>query len=204
VLPREAPQRACLFDIDNTLTHGANASQAACCAGGTSCFVDSPPPAWPAHSGTNTYVREIVSLCREKGFAIGVTTAESGKDALNPTQKAFIDSTVGPGIYASFAYQNSCTVITQPWCKENPYNDKTVMYINMMNAYNIPPSEWQNSIVFDDLEANLVTARGLGFRTCRASPSCGGEYCSTGCGLERDCLVILQDLADAPSVKLFQ
>ena len=39
----------------------------------------------------------------------------------------FIDSTVGPGIYASFAYQNSCTVITQPWCKENPYNDKTVM-----------------------------------------------------------------------------
>lgn len=188
----------CIFDIDNTLTHGADAEKTGVCPDAK--FLDTPPPHWPPGGGTTQTVKDIIAKCREKGYGIAIATAEDKDEYDTPEQRAFLKA-LDPLFDAEFIntsnFQDSCDVITssdnksQLWCKTNEFADKTKMYIDIMNYQNIQPSEWKNSIVFDDALSNLTTAGELGFKVCQASPECGGVYCSASCALPKSCLNII-------------
>ena len=40
-------KKVCIFDIDNTITHGENATSKTCCNVGDMCMLDKVRPAWP-------------------------------------------------------------------------------------------------------------------------------------------------------------
>ena len=192
-------KKVCIFDIDNTITHGETASKEICCAPGIDCINDSIAPAWPDKSGTTSYIKDAIENCRKNGYELAIATAESGNECINPKQEKFINSLFpNSKIYGTELYQHSCTaqgflgsctegVSPSPACCDNEYSDKTNMYINIMNKLEIPPSQYGNSIVFDDDMNNLATANRMGFMTCQASPNCGGKYCDKGCGITRSC-----------------
>ena len=193
--------RVCIFDIDNTLTHGKAASNKLCCpSNNPCCLLNSPQfqPNWPeSGSGTSDAVLDTIKKCREKGYDIAIATAESGMEALNKKQRNFIKNIVGENIVDTPMFQNACTAqgVYHVDCSKNnhiccttEYSDKTQMYTNIMNYKGVKPEEWHKSIVFDDAKSNLQTAHKMGFQTCQASPQCGGKYCDEGCGLMDDCL----------------
>ena len=184
-------EKVCIFDIDNTLTHGAKASENTC---PNTIFENRPEPAWPVRGGTNQFVKQVVQKCKDKGYGLAIASAESGDEAINQRQYTFlsnINSDFNPQFLQSPRYQTSCSIFSKPYCLKNEYADKTAMYQNIMNYYNIPPANWNQSIVFDDVTSNLCTANRLGFKTCQASPECGGSYCEQGCGIGRDCLNVI-------------
>jgi hypothetical protein len=188
----------CIFDIDNTFTHGAKAEVAGNCPG--TKFLDAVPPDWPPGGGTTQTVKDAIARCRAKGYGIAIATAETGNEAINAKQEAFLKH-LDPQFDAAFVkspnFQESCKVITskdeksQLWCANNEFGDKTAMYLNIMNYNNISPDEWKNSIVFDDQLSNLKVAGGLGFKICQASPQCGGVYCPSGCAIPKHCLDVI-------------
>ena len=192
-------KKVCIFDIDNTLTHGQKATRKSCCINGKNCMVDNVQPAWPtSNSGTTTYVQDAIKNCKKNGYEVAIATAESGNESINSQQKKFIKSLFPNSIiYNTPLYQNSCTAQGYngscsgpgpgPACCNNEYKDKTNMYINIMNHLKIDPVDYNKSIVFDDDTSNLATAEGLGFNTCQASQKCGGSYCDNGCGVTRSC-----------------
>jgi len=183
----------CIFDIDNTLTHGADAKKV--CP--TTVFIDDPPPHWPPTGGTTQTVKDAIKKCQQQGYGIAIATAENASQFDTSSQHKFIKSLMPDIDFKKPNFQESCTIITsrdqknQLYCKSNEFKDKTAMYINIMNYNNIPPNEWKNSIVFDDALSNLTTAGGLGFKVCQASPQCGGVYCSSGCALPPHCLDVI-------------
>ena len=186
--------RVCIFDIDRTLTHGDKANPEVC--PGLERF-DEFPPMYPAFGGGTTQeVREVIQRCKDRGYEIAIATAEEGAQAHTPKQHAFLKY-VDPEVFtdeflSSPRFQSACNVINEPWCTHNQYKNKTAMFQNIMNYYNIPPSEWKNSIVFDDMAPNLTTASEMGFKVCQASQECGGQGgCPQGCGLRRGCLGVI-------------
>lgn len=186
------PIKVCIFDIDNTLTHGADANAQTC---RNLRFHNDPSPAWPNGSGTTNEVKNIVQRCVDNGYQIAIASAESEEESVNDTQIKFLES-INPVFDARFfkspRYQRSCTGLKmKPYCTTNEYSDKTAMYQNIMRHYGVPPTEWKNSIVFDDDYVNIETANRMGFRYCQASQGCSGKYCSTGCGVRNDCESIL-------------
>lgn len=181
----------CIFDIDNTLTHGELAS---------SCetqMIDIPPPGWPPNGGTTQAVKNIISKCREKGYGIALATSENETEYNRATQHKFLNSLgFDDNFLGSPNFQQSCKVITSMdddnrWCLNNEFKDKTSMYINIMNYNNISPENWKYSIVFDDSIDNLAIAARLGFKICQASLQCGGIYCSQGCGMPSSCADVI-------------
>ena len=189
-------RRVCIFDIDNTLTHGDNAK----CPSGVQKR-DVVQPAWPEKgSGTTSAVLDTLRACREKGYEVAIATAESANESNVKRQREFLSSldpdVFTPSFFSSPRMQNACSVIKSSsgsgeFCKTNEYPNKTAMYQNIMNYYNIPPTEWKRSVVFDDAAANLTTASGLGFKVCQASPECGGVYCNQGCAIPESCIGVL-------------
>lgn len=192
------PNKMCIFDIDNTLTHGADAENPGNCPG--TQFLDDIPPDWPKDGGTTQTVKDAIAKCRAQGYGIAIATAETGDEAINSQQEKFLkhlDPQFDTKFVKSPNFQESCKVITsqdeksQLWCKNNEFGDKTAMYLNIMNYNGIPPNAWKESIVFDDQLSNLKVAGGLGFQICQASPQCGGTYCSKGCAIPSACLDVI-------------
>jgi hypothetical protein len=184
--------KVCIFDIDNTLTHGVDANSNTC--PGVQ-FHNDPGPSWPkVGSGSTNDIKAVVQKCRDQGYGLAIATAESENEAINPTQFAFLKD-INPAFDEQFLtsdrFQRACSVVDPPYCITNEYANKTGMYENIMNSYGIPPDQWGNSVVFDDDMNNLTTARGMGFRVCQASPECGGKYCTKGCGVRKDCFNVL-------------
>lgn len=187
-------KKVCIFDIDNTLTHGAQANNQLC--PGVQFYKD-PGPHWPPGGGTTNEIREVIKECQNQGYDIAIATAESEEEAVNDIQFKFLEN-INPDIFTpqffvSDRFQRSCSVVASPYCNTNEYADKTGMYQNIMKHYGIPPNEWKNSVVFDDDMNNLTTASRMGFRVCQASPECGGKYCPQGCGVRKNCLSVLQN-----------
>ncbi len=204
----ERVQAVCIFDIDNTLTHGENATVSAC---PDTVFDNAPPPSWPKNGGTNNWVKTAIQTCVEKGYDIAIATAESGKQAgsggaPNPVQRKFVES-LAPGVFTaaffdSAAFQTACGVVKseidgKKWCLDQEYGRKEMMMIEVMNYYNIIPTLWKHSIMFDDELKNLTAATQLGLKTVQSSPNCAGVYCDTGCGIME---AGLQAITDRPAV----
>ena len=196
-------KKVCIFDIDNTITHGENATSKTCCSVGDMCMLDKVRPAWPDKSGSTTYIKEAVDNCVANGYELAIATAESGQESVNVTQQNFINS-MFPKIYGSKLYQNACTAQGYKGSCKNPkshpcctteYKDKTKMYLNIADTLGIKPENFGNSIVFDDDMSNLATANKLGFKTCQASTQCGGSYCDKGCGIGKNCAQLPNFLA---------
>ena len=186
--------KVCIFDIDNTLTHGVNAK---CRRDNT--FYNNPSPYFPGKgSGTTKDVRDVINKCYQNGYGIAIATAETGSNALNQQQYNFLKH-VNPKVFTdeflkSDRYQSLCSIIDKPDCMTDyKYSDKTTMYQNIMNHYGIKPEDWNKSIVFDDSAANLSTASKMGFKVCQASPECGGIYCDRGCGVGNYCLGVINN-----------
>ncbi len=201
-------EAVCIFDVDNTLTHGENATEAVC---PDTIFDNDPPPSWPDESGTNNWVKKAIRLCVEKGYDIAIATAESGAEAgsggePNPTQREFIES-LAPNVFTdaffgSAAFQTACGVVKsevdgKKWCLGHEYGRKEMMMIQIMNFYNIVPPLWKYSIMFDDELKNLTAAIQLGLRTVQSSPNCAGIYCDAGCGIME---AGLEAITDRPAV----
>ena len=198
----------CIFDVDNTLTHAANANEKIC---RSAIFDNSPPPAWPVNGGTNNWVKLAIKTCIEKGYDIAIATAESGSEAgtggaLNPVQKTFIKSlapkTFTDAFFKTPAFQTSCGVVKSSvngtrWCIANEYGRKEAMYIKILNYYNIVPTQWQYSIMFDDELKNLTAANQVGLKTVQSSPNCAGSYCDKGCGIMQGAI---QAIVDRPAL----
>ena len=194
-------KKVCIFDIDNTLTHGADATPKICCPSGEkNCLVSKYQPQWPPKkSGTSQYALDTIKKCKDHGYEIAIATAETGLQVNPPKQRKFVREMIGKNLYDTPMLQNSCTAqgFNYEMCTGNPktdhvccnteYTDKTRMYLNIMNHLDIDPVDYGNSIVFDDDQSNLETARGLGFKTCQASLNCGGSYCTQGCGIPMGC-----------------
>ncbi len=135
-------KKVCIFDIDNTITHGENATSKTCCNVGDMCMLDKVRPAWPDKSGSTTYIKESVDNCVANGYELAIATAESGQESVNVTQQTFINS-MFPKIYGSKLYQNSCTAQGYKGSCKNPkshpcctteYKDKTKMYLNIADT----------------------------------------------------------------------
>ncbi len=197
----------CIFDIDNTLTHGADATNELCCPDKhPKCLLDQDKyqPSWPeTGSGTSKSVLRTIHKCKQKGYDIAIATAESGNESLNDKQRDFIQQVVGEDLVDTPMYQNACTAqgvhdidcsTQNHLCCEHEYKDKTEMYRNIMKHQNIDQDsdDWKKSIVFDDDESNIQTAILMGFQTCQASPQCDGTYCDQGCGIMDYCLRTIQ------------
>ncbi len=191
--PKPKPNKVCIFDIDNTLTHGADANSQVC--PGVK-FINSYPPDWPKGGGTTDQVKNVIQACKQRGFAIATASAESGREELNENQRAFLkhlDPVFTDDFINSPRLQYACTVSNKPYCTTNEFGNKAGMYQNIMNYYGIPPDQWKNSVVFDDDLKNINTASELGFKTCMASQECSGRYCSQGCGVRSNCIGVLDN-----------
>jgi len=190
-------KKICIFDIDNTLTHGSKADEKKC----NLRFDDTVQPGYPNNSGSNNAIKEIINKCKKNEYGIAIATARSGNNSQNENIKKYLYS-IDPFIFNKKffntpSFQNTCSVVKtinndgSKFCKNNNHGDKAAMYYNIMNYYNISPTEWKNSIVFDDDKKHIDTANRLTFKTCQASKECKGVYCEKGCGLNRDCLKII-------------
>jgi len=147
------PNKVCIFDVDNTLTHGVDASKSKCCQPGEDCLLNDSKyqPNWPSTgSGTSQYVLDTIQNCKNNGYDIAIATAESGLESMNPTQKNFIKSVTGTILQGTPMFQNSCTAqgidstkcvqgnLGQHHCCDNEYSQKEQMYKNIMKHMNIP------------------------------------------------------------------
>ena len=81
-------KKVCIFDIDNTLTHGADATAQICCPSGEKdCLVSKYSPNWPPKkSGTSQYALDTIKKCKDNGYEIAVATAETGLQ-VNPQKQ---------------------------------------------------------------------------------------------------------------------
>lgn len=189
--------KVCIFDIDNTLTHGSKADEKNCKVK----FNDNIQPGYPINSGSNNAIYSILNKCKKEGYGIAIATARSGINSNNSQLKNYLynlDPTIfNEKFFNSPKFQNSCSIVKSynkdgiKFCEKNNHGDKAAMYYNIMNYYNIPPTEWKNSIIFDDDKKHIDTANRLTFKTCQASKECNGNYCDLGCGLNFDCLNII-------------
>ena len=204
-------KKVCIFDIDNTLTHAAKA-ECKTCTGLIPCSTNPGfCPAWPKNSGTSSAVLNTVKACRKGGYEVAVATAESGLESYNPKQVKFLQNVLGEDLYNTPMLQNSCTAQNYNYlmctgqktdhpCCNTEHSDKKGMYMNIMNHLGIHPSEFNNSIVFDDAQSNLTAANFLGMKTCQASLNCGGKYCDTGCGIPNGCVHLVNEDDDLTGV----
>ena len=193
---RNNVKKVCIFDIDNTLTHGKKANYKTCGL----IFNDNIRPGYPSNSGSTNAIKDILNKCKKKNYGIAIATARSGKNSNNKNLKKYLNN-LDPNIFNSNffktdRFQNACSIIKTgknnvKFCENNNHGDKAAMYYNIMNYYNIDPTDWKNSIVFDDMNKHLNTASRLTFKTCQASKECNGRYCDRGCGLNKDCLKII-------------
>lgn len=192
--PKEVCPRVCIFDIDNTVTVGADHDPKKC------PVLPGAPPAWPASgSGTTKAVKDAIERCHNSGYKIAFTSAESRTEGDNATQKAFIrslDPTGGklftPEFFSSPAYQNSWDVIAKNAADAKlEFGHKEAMFLNVLKHYEVSPSCFSASIVFDDQTENLWTARNLGLRSVQSSLECGGVYCTKGCGLSESAASVI-------------
>ena len=185
--------RVCIFDIDNTLTHGATAK--------CKSPIDDVPPSWPESGGTTADVKRMISQCVKKGYHIAIATSESGMEQglryENKTQHDFIrsldptadNSVFNDSFFASEAFQGSCSVVKAidrtgvPWCRDNEYHRKETMIQNILNFYHVTPDCARYSYFFDDSVTHVATASSMGLKVVQSSPECGGVYCSEGCGI---------------------
>jgi hypothetical protein len=190
--------RVCIFDIDNTVTVGADHDPARC------SVLPGPKPAWPDHgSGTTQAVKDAIKACHDKGYKIAFTSAESRSEGDNNKQEAFIrslDPTNGslftPAFFKSPAYQNAWNLVAHtPADAKLEFGHKEAMFLSVLKHYGVPPSCFQSSIVFDDQAENLSSAHNLGLRTSQASPECGGFYCTAGCGLTKEGASVIDRLS---------
>ena len=155
-------KKVCIFDIDNTLTHGADADKTFCCPSGEkNCLVSKYQPNWPAEkSGTSQYALDTIKKCKKHGYEIAIATAETGLQVNPQKQRNFIRDLTHKNLYDTPMMQNSCTAqgYNYDMCTGNPntdhvccnteYTDKTRMYLNIMNHLDIDPVDYGNSIVF--------------------------------------------------------
>lgn len=159
--------KVCIFDIDNTLTHGTLATNASCCKSGEQCIRNETKyqPSWPdTGSGTSQFVLDTIQECKNNGYDIAIATAESGNESLNNRQREFIKNVIGEDtIVDTPMYQNACTAQgfnhidcskNTHQCCTNEYNDKSQMYRNIMDYKGIPKDQYYRSIVFDDSITN--------------------------------------------------
>lgn len=190
--------RVCIFDFDNTLTHGEDATPEVCEALGIA-LDDSVQPGWPAHSGTTDAARQTIQDCVDAGYHIAISTNES-KSQWSRKNEDFLRE-LHPDIFtseffASPAFQFSCTVLQD--CASSALS-KNSMYQNIAQHYQIPVEDYGASVVFDDESKNLAVAQDMGFRVVQASLNCGGAYCTSGCGLGPNGFV--QDFKAAPAAR---
>ena len=192
--------RVCIFDIDNTLTTGADHDPAMC------TVLPGPSPAWPeSNSGATQDIKNAIKACYDKGYKIAFTSAESRSEGCNDKQKAFISSLdpsadgklFNSAFFDSPAYQNSWNVLshTQATDAKLEFGHKEAMFLGALQHYGVPPECFKSSIVFDDQAENITTAHGLGLRAVQASPECGGFYCTWGCGLTSNALRTIERLS---------
>jgi len=185
--------RVCIFDIDNTVTVGHD------CEATRDNVIAEPSPHWPTNSGTTSIVLDVLKKCHNSGFKLAFASAESEEQGRNAIQYAFITSLEPiPGLFNktffdSPAYQQSWNVVAHtPATAKQEYPRKDAMIMNIMKYYNVVPDCFGHSIMFDDAEANLETARNIGLGVVQASPECGGVYCKRGCGLRNSALAAIQ------------
>lgn len=176
--------KVCIFDIDNTVTVGADHNEKIC------PVVSGPPPAWPSSgSGTTAVIKQAVKKCLNKGYKVGFASAESQTEEDNATQRSFIASLAPNGEFDqsfldSDAVQSSWKILAQtPADKKLEYPHKEAMLLNVMRYYKVEPGCFGQSILFDDQTENLCAAHALGMKSVQASPECAGFYCTSGCGI---------------------
>jgi len=183
--------KVCIFDIDNTLTVGA---QHKC-----SLIANGRQPAWPDNSGSTDSIRSAVRACHESGFKIGVASAETKAEETNEKQISFLrsldptpsnPSVFDDSFFAGAAFQGAWTVLADvDQNKEFLPNfgggigGKQAMFLNILKHYDVPMACYGKSVVFDDQTENLCAAHSLGIKSIQSSPECGGMYCDYGCGI---------------------
>ncbi|MFT6437658.1 MAG: hypothetical protein ACJAVI_005734 [Candidatus Azotimanducaceae bacterium] len=115
--PEAVVRAVCIFDVDDTLTHAADANATLC---PNTQFDNQPPPGFPPGGGTTNWVKTAIQQCEDLGYEIAIATAESGSQsgtggAENPKQHTFISSLsprFNDDFFVSPAFQTSCKVVT--------------------------------------------------------------------------------------------
>ena len=210
--------RVAIFDIDNTLT--IYESKDIKCPG---AIRDVQPSWPSGKSGTTQTVIDVLRECDKNHFFIAIATAEAGNDAYSQEQKDFIhflgkkagfhdnftnipmNSLFGTDDWFNSAlFQNTCTILgynqnnykQSSFCIKEPCEfstSKIPHFMNILNSLHIPPTRYNQSIVFDDSIHNLTDAAKIGLQTCQASLSCGGQECQGGCGLEPSSIQLIRN-----------
>jgi hypothetical protein len=96
----------------------------------------------------------------------------------------------------SFLYSTAENEEGLNWCIEHEYPREEAMIIAIMNFFDIPPNQWQHSIIFDDDLKNLTAANALGLQTVQSSPGCAGAYCDKGSGITQSGLDAIVELPE--------
>ena len=184
-------RKVCIFDLDNTLTLGAEASN---------CPEEdrAVQPAWPFQegrqlSGTTGIVKEAIRTCEEKGYQIAFATSETTEEAMNDRQKSFVKSLypkANDAFFDSVFYQTAGKLLG-PTSPEFPSKEAMLMNILGINGMGLQAREFGCSIFFDDDVQNLADGKRLGLKVVQASPECGGVHCPLGCGIPRSALSII-------------
>jgi hypothetical protein len=210
--------KVAIFDVDNTLT--IYETDKIKCPNA----IRDVQPVWPnGSSGTTQTIIDVLRECDKNGYHIAIATRETGNIAYSEQQQKFFHSLGqkaglhrNASIYLNSIFgtrewldtplfQNSCTILgfnrynytKTVYCRERPCVfavSKQPSFINILNYLNIPPTRYNQCIVFDDGIQNLNDARALGLKTCQASLSCGGTECAGGCGLEPNAITLLRNL----------
>lgn len=196
--------RVAIFDIDSTLTVGADHDERVC------PVLPGPRPSWPARSGTTQDVKNAIATAHSSGYKLAVASAESYSQQYNAEQRAFLKELFGDfGILGTPAEQSSYNLLAQTRANRDvtfsasdgglgARGMKQAMILNIMQHYGVPPMCFHNSVLIDDEMENNATAHFLGLKTVQASPECGGVYCSRGCGITPNTASVLRSLSLSP------
>jgi hypothetical protein len=198
--------RVAIFDIDNTLTVGADHDEEACPVLG-----DHPAPNWPTNgSGTTRAVVDAVQAARDSGYKLAIASAESYDEQDNPKQREFLESIFGQdGILGTPAEQSSYSLLAPSDADKDvafsasdggAFGMKEPMITNIMKHYGVTSACWHRSVLIDDQMENNAAAHALGLKTIQSSPECGGVYCQWGCGISPQTASIIKKLATATNL----
>lgn len=177
--------RLCIFDIDHTLTTGAEAK----CPGSYGLGT----PSWP-YTAVAPHAKDAIRTCLDHGYGIAFATSESYLEQYNERQRTFIsslDPTPDGSLFTKEfldgpLFQGTWSVVARrPDTADIELPHKEAMILNIMREQGIPPSCFSHSLFFDDSVAHLESARNLGLRVVQASPECGGRSCPMACGIDR-------------------
>ena len=90
-------KKVCIFDIDNTLTHGNLADERKCKLN----FNNKIQPGYPDNSGSNNIIPQILNKCKNNNYGIAIATARSGINSNNRQLKKYLNN-LDPSVLTQF------------------------------------------------------------------------------------------------------